>query len=196
MGGETELALSRAIDALAGRNSAIARQVIENDRIINRLELEIDRLSIEALQSFHLQMSDIYAIIAIIKITPILERIADHAANIARTALELNDEPELKNCGELGEMARQISKMLRTALETRALGDAGQARRLAGQSAEIDKIYDNLIKNWLRTMSRDPAKSSRLARLLFVAKHLRSIGEYISEIGKLTARSSQTVLTI
>ncbi len=87
--------------ALVRRNSEVANQVIENDRVIDQLELEIDRLSVEVLTLRRPVARELRMVISIFKITPVLERIADHATSIARAALELNDEPELKNYSEL-----------------------------------------------------------------------------------------------
>src|SRR5215210_1755573 len=96
MGGEVELALQRAMHALTQRDTEVANQVLENDRVIDRLELEIDRLSVEVLALRRPVARELRTVISISKITPILERIADHASSIARAAIELNDEPELK----------------------------------------------------------------------------------------------------
>jgi len=86
MGGEVELALQRAMHALTQRDSLVANQVIENDRVIDHLELEIDRLSVEVLTLRRPVAREMRLVISIFKITPILERIADHATSIARTA--------------------------------------------------------------------------------------------------------------
>ncbi len=172
MGGEAELAVQRAMHALVQRDSEVANQVLENDNVIDRLELEIDRLSVELLTLRRPVARELRQVISIFKITPILERIADHASSIARAAIELNDEPELKTYGELSEMADRALEMLRSALDAFTNNDAELARALIKQDEEVDKIYDRLVNNLMETMSQDAAKSARLARLLFVAKNL------------------------
>jgi phosphate transport system protein len=132
-------------------------------------------------------------VITIFKITPILERIADHATSIARVALELNDEPELKNYGELNEMAERALEMLQSALDAFTTNDADKARQLIGKDAEVDKIYDLLVNNLMETMSQDAAKSTRLARLLFAAKNLERIGDYVKDICELTVYMKEAV---
>ena len=117
MGGETELALQRAMHALVQRDSEVANQVINHDRVIDQLELEIDRLSVEVLTLRRPVARELRLVISIFKITPILERIADHATSIARAALELNDEPELKNYAELSEMSERTLELLQSALD-------------------------------------------------------------------------------
>ncbi len=193
MGGEVELALRRAMHALERRDSDVANQVIENDRVIDLLELEIDRLSVEVLTLRRPVARELRMVITIFKITPILERIADHATSIARAALELNDEPELKNYGELNEMAERALEMLQSALDAFTTNDADKARQLIGKDAEVDKIYDLLVNNLMETMSRDAAKSTRLARLLFAAKNLERIGDYVKDICELTVYMKEAV---
>ena len=193
MGGEVELALRRAMHALERRDSAVANQVIENDRVIDLLELEIDRLSVEVLTLRRPVAREMRMVITIFKITPILERIADHASSIARVALELNDEPELKNYGEMGEMAERALEMLQSALDAFTTNDADKARQLIGKDAEVDKIYDSLVGNLMATMAQDAAKSIRLARLLFAAKNLERIGDYVKDICELIVYMKEAV---
>jgi phosphate transport system protein len=193
MGGETELALQRALYALGRRDSAVANQVIENDRVIDRLELEIDRLSVEVLTLRRPAARELRMVISIFKITPILERIADHASSIARAALELNDEPELKNYVELNEMAERALEMLQSALDAFTSSDADKARELIIKDREVDRIYDRLVGNLMKTMSKDAGKTIRLARLLFVAKNLERIGDYVKDVCELTVYMKEAV---
>ena len=193
MGGETELALQRALYALGRRDSAVANQVIENDRVIDRLEIEIDRLSVEVLTLRRPAARELRMVISIFKITPILERIADHASSIARAALELNDEPELKNYVELNEMAERALEMLQSSLDAFTSSDADKARELIIKDREVDRIYDRLVGNLMKTMSKDAGKTIRLARLLFVAKNLERIGDYVKDVCELTVYMKEAV---
>jgi len=193
MGGEAELAVQRAMHALEQRDSDVANQVLENDRVIDRLELEIDRLSVEVLTLRRPVARELRLVISIFKITPILERIADHASSIARAALELNDEPELGTFGELGEMAERALEMLQSALDAFTTNDADKARELIKRDEEVDRIYDNLVSSWMETMSQDATKSKRLARLLFVAKNLERIGDYVKDVCELTVYMKEAV---
>jgi phosphate transport system protein len=193
MGGEVELSIQRAIHALVQRDSDVANQVLERDDIIDRMELEIDRLSVELLTLRRPVAKELRLVISITKITPLLERIADHASSIAKAALELNDEPELKNYAELGEMAERALEMLQAALDAFTSNDSEKARNLIAKDAEVDKIYDRLVNEFMETMSRDASKSTRLARLLFVAKNLERIGDYVKDICEMTVYMKEAV---
>ena|SRR5947209_11475987 len=186
MGGETETALQRAMFALVERDSETAKEVLKDDDKIDRLEVEIDRQCIDVIALRQPAASDLRFVVSVAKITPILERIADHACNIARAALDLNDEPELKTFVELPRMAEEDSAMLRHALDAFTAGDAAAARALIAQDDVVDDMYDRLFHEMLDMMVRDSSTTTRAARLLFVAKHLERIGDYVTDICELT----------
>lgn len=186
MGGETEAAVQKAMYSLSERDSVAAREVLEGDDRIDLLELEIDRLCIEALALRQPAARDLRFVVSVAKINPILERIADHACNIARAALDLNDEPQLETRAELRRMAEIASRQLRDALDAFTRGDAMTARALIERDDEIDVLYDRLFRDLIRLMASDPTTTTRAARLLFVAKHLERIGDYVTDICELT----------
>lgn len=186
MGGETEAAVQKAMYSLSERDSVAAREVLEGDDRIDLLELEIDRLCIEALALRQPAARDLRFVVSVAKINPILERIADHACNIARAALDLNDEPELETRAELRRMAEIASRQLRDALDAFTRGDATTARALIERDDEIDILYDRLFRDLIRLMASDPTTTTRAARLLFVAKHLERVGDYVTDICELT----------
>jgi phosphate transport system protein len=186
LGGETETAVQKAMYALVERDSVAAREVLRDDDRIDRLELEIDRLCIDVLALRQPAARDLRFVVAVAKTTPILERIADHACNIARAALDLNDEPQLKPYVDLPRMADTASRQLRAALDAFTRGDAQAARVLIASDDEIDEMYGRLFRDLIQLMASDPAASTRAARLLFVAKHLERIGDYVTDICELT----------
>src|SRR6058998_2277998 len=96
LGGEAERALERAMLALVERDDAMARDVLKHDDEIDRLEVAIDRQCIDIIALRQPAARDLRFVISVAKIAPILERIADHACNIARAAIDLNLEPELE----------------------------------------------------------------------------------------------------
>jgi phosphate transport system protein len=119
------------------------------------------------------------------KITPILERIADHAGSIAEAALILNDEPELKKYIDLPLMAENAAEMLRTALDAFTSEDAAASRRVIEQDKVIDKCYHRVFDELITMMIDNPVTTASAAHLLFVAKHLERIGDYVKDICEL-----------
>src|ERR1044072_6835083 len=186
LGGEAETALVRAMYSLTERDSDAAREVLEGDDAIDRLEVEIDRLCIDVLALRQPAARDLRFVISVAKTTPILERIADHACNIARAALDLNDEPPLQSFADLPRMAEQASHMLHAALEAFTSGDAQAARAVIARDDEINEFYNRLFHDLIAVMVNDPSTASRAARLLLVAKHIERIGDYVKDICEMT----------
>lgn len=194
LGGEAEGALVRAMYALTERDSGAAREVLEGDDAIDRLEVEIDRLCIDVLALRQPAARDLRFVISVAKITPILERLADHACNIARVALDLNDEPQLHSFPDLSRMAEVASSMLRAALDAFTRGDAAAARRVIERDDEIDVMYERLFQDLIALMVSEPTATPRAARLLFVAKHLERVADYVTDICELTVYMAEAAV--
>jgi phosphate transport system protein len=186
LGGEAEEALERAMFALSERDSEVARQVLENDDRVDQLEVEIDRQCIDIIALRQPAARDLRFVISVAKMAPVLERIADHACNIARTAIDLNNEPELKSVLDLRRMADHALRMLRAALDAFTSGDALEAREIIKSDRDINDLYNQTFRRLIEMMVTEPATASRDARLLFVAKHLERIGDYVTDICELT----------
>ena len=107
--------------------------------------------------------------------------------------LIIEDEPEIKIFGDLGEMAERASEMLRSALDAFTSNDSEQARQLIVKDEEVDKIYERLFADLMATMTRDAGAATRLTRLLFVAKNLERIGDYVKDICELTVYMREAV---
>ncbi len=194
LGGETETALQRAMYALTERDSATAREVLAGDDDIDQLEVEIDRLCIDVIALRQPAARDLRFVVSVAKITPILERIADHACNIARAAIDLNDEPQLKPYIDLPRMAEHASHMLRSALDSFTSGDALAARAEIERDDVIDEMYDRIFHDLIELMVSDPGTTTRAARLLFVAKHLERIADYVTDICELTVYMAEAAV--
>src|SRR5688500_19573184 len=128
LGGEAEQALERAMFALNERDSDRAREVWDHDDRIDHLEVEIDRQCIDIIALRQPAARDLRFVISVAKMAPVLERIADHACNIARAAIDLNNEPELQSALDLSRMSDHALKMLRAALDAFTSNDAIAAR--------------------------------------------------------------------
>ncbi len=185
LGGATENALHRAMRSLTERNSDLARKVLDEDKVIDRMEVEIDRFSIEILVLHQPAAHDLRFVISVAKITPILERIADHAGSIAEASLTLNDHPEIKKLADLPFMAQMAATMLKTALDAFTSEDAAVSREVILQDQKIDEAYKRVFDELLKIMIEDSTTTTCAAYLLFVAKHLERIGDYVKDICEL-----------
>jgi len=186
LGGEAEAALQKAMQSLMDRDSDLARGVLNHDDAIDRVEVEIDRQCIDIIALRQPAARDLRFVISVAKMAPVLERIADHACNIARAAIDLNNEPELKQNIELRQMAEQASAMLRAALDAFTSNDALEAREVIKRDIDINELYNRVFHTLIERMVSEPSTASRDARLIFVAKHLERIGDYVTDICELT----------
>ncbi len=185
LGGATEAAVHRAMRSLVDRDSELAKKVLEEDKVIDQMELEIDRLSIEIIALQQPAAHDLRFVISVAKITPILERIADHAGSIAEAAIILNNEPQMKEYVEFPIMARTAADMLRSALDAFTNEDSTLSREIIERDRLIDDAYRKVFSELLQMMSDEPSTTTGAAHLLFVAKHLERIGDYVKDICEL-----------
>lgn len=193
LGGKTEEALHRAVQSLTERDSELAKKVKLEDRIIDQMELEIDRMSIEILALQQPAAHDLRFVMSVAKITPILERIADHATSVADAALVLNNEPQLKKYIDIPLMARIAAEMLRMALDAFTSEDAETSRRIIERDKEINACYKRIFSELIGIMIENPAATTSAAHLLFVAKHLERIGDYVKDICELNVYLREAV---
>jgi phosphate transport system protein len=185
LGSATEAAVNRAMLSLTTRDSELAQKVLDEDKAIDQMELEIDRMSIEILALQQPAAHDLRFVISVAKITPMLERIADHAGSIAEAAIILNKEERIKNYVDFPKMAEIAEEMLRDALHAFTNEDADASRQIINRDKEIDETYHRVFNELLEMMIDDPTLTTTAAHLLFVAKHLERIGDYVKDICEL-----------
>lgn len=194
LGGEAEAALRRAMHSLTERDSAAAQEVLEHDDAIDELEVEVDRQCIDIFVLRQPAARDLRFVMSVAKTAPLLERIADHACNIARAAIDLSDEPELKNNIRIGQMGEIASSMLAGALDAFTRSDAAAAREIIKRDAEINDLYNQVFRDLIDLMVTEPETATRDARLLMVAKHLERIGDYVTDISELTVYMAEAAI--
>ncbi len=193
LGGKTEDAVYRAMRSLTERDSDLAKSVCEDDEQIDQMELEIDRLCVEILGSHQPTEHDLRLVVSVAKITPILERIADHATSIAETAVILNNEPQFDSYVDFSLMGEIAAEMLREALNAFTSEDAAASRAIIERDQTLDKVYGRVFDGLINTLGTNSASANSAARLLFVAKHIERIGDYVKDICELNVYLTEAV---
>ncbi|HKO35876.1 MAG TPA: phosphate signaling complex protein PhoU [Pyrinomonadaceae bacterium] len=194
LGGESEAALRRAMHSLSERDRVAAHEVLAHDDVVDELEVEVDRQCIDIFVLRQPAARDLRFVMSVTKIAPLLERIADHACNIARTAIDLADEPEFKNGPRIAQMGEIASSMLAEALDAFTKSDAAAAREIILRDAEINNLYNEIFSELIGMMVTSPNTATRSARLLLVAKHLERIGDYVTDISELTVYMAEAAI--
>jgi|SRR5947209_11315065 len=182
MGGAAEKAIMLALRALTERDTELAERVIREDDAIDRMELEIDQLCVDILVLKQPAASDLRFVVSAARTAPTIERIADHAVNLAKHALVLNNEPELEAQLDISNMGRIVQEMLVDGLDAFTSGDPEGAQATIARDDEVDGLYDQLYTKVIEAMMRNPAMVTRGAQWLFVLKHLERIADYVTNI--------------
>jgi phosphate transport system protein len=185
IGHKAEIAIADATRALVERRPSLAQRVIDDDDEVDKLELEIDEICLEILATEQPVASDLRFITTAMKIVGDIERIGDIGVNIARRALEIFHEPELKPVIDIPVAARAAQRVLKESLDAFVDGDAGLARRVIEGDRYIDDVCDQMLRELLTYMLEDPSTISRALRLMFVARNLERTGDHAANIAEM-----------
>ncbi|MEW6732218.1 MAG: phosphate signaling complex protein PhoU [Acidobacteriota bacterium] len=182
LGGAAEAAIARAIRALIERDSDLAETVISEDDAIDLLENQIDQYCFDILTGNRSATVDLRFVIAVSRAAPMIERIADHAVNIAKHVLRLIDEPTLKSYLHLSDLASIAQEMLIDGLDALTRENCELARQTIRKDDCADELYHHIYDDLVDMMERDPKTVRRAVELLFIIKHLERIADYVTNI--------------
>lgn len=185
MGGLVEQQVQGAIQALVERDSALARRIIENDRQVNTLDVEVDENCIRLLALHQPAARDLRFLTTAMKISTELERISDLAENICERAIELNEEPRLKPYIDIPRMANWGLKMVKESLDAFVNRDAALARKVCADDDFVDQLTQQLFRELLSFMMENPQTISRAIRLTFIAKYIERIADHATNVAEL-----------
>lgn len=185
MGGLVEQQIVDATSAFMGLDVEIAQQVARNDYKINQLEVAIDEECSRILARRQPTASDLRLVYAVIKTITDLERIGDEAGKIARMAIDLASHERLTDpMREVQHLSRQVSQMVRDALDAFARMDAEAALEVARQDREIDREYEALLRQCITFMMEDPRTIGRVIDIIWSARALERIGDHAKNISE------------
>ena len=185
MGGFVEKQIADAMQALVERDTDFARLIIERDKTVNRMDVQIDDICLRLLALHQPTARDLRLITTALKITTDLERAGDMAENIAERAIELSREPQLKPFIDLPRMAAIAQGMLRQALDAFVREDAEMALVVCHQDDAVDSLTDQVLRELLTFMMEDPHTISRALRLIFVSKYIERLADHATNIAEM-----------
>jgi phosphate transport system protein len=185
IGHKAETSIADATRALIERKPSLAQRVIDEDDHLDQLELEIDDICLEILAREQPVASDLRFIATAMKIVGDIERIGDNGVNIARRALEILDEPELKPIIDVPVAAAAAQRILKESLDAFVNGDAELAKRVIEGDRYIDDVCEQMLRELLTYMFEDPTTISRALRLIFVARNLERVGDHAANIAEM-----------
>jgi phosphate transport system protein len=180
-----EAAIKDSVRSLVERDSDLARRVIEEDRKINTLDVQVDEECIRLLALKQPMGKDLRFITTAMKITTDLERIADNAVNIAERALELNEEPLLKPYIDIPRMSRIAQGMVRDTIDAFINEDKQLAKDVIMRDDEVDDLNEIVWKELMFIMTQDPYTVSRAVKISYVSKYLERIADHATNIAEM-----------
>ena len=186
MGGLAEELLAHALEALQRRDEDLAAQVIARDAELDRMENELERLSIRTLALRQPMAVDLRETISTLKIASTLERIGDLAKNIARRTQVLTRSQPIRVSAPVARMGRQTLVHLTEVLDAYAARDTALAISVWRKDIEIDEMYNSLFRELITYMMEDSRTIGMCSQLMFVAKNLERIGDHTTFIAEMT----------
>jgi phosphate transport system protein len=187
MSGKAEAMLALSIDALMARDEGLAEAVLKADNEIDALEIEIENLAISLLALQQPMAKDLRFIVGAIKISSDLERVGDHAVNIAEATQRLIAAGPLTLSGPtpaLAQMAARARDMLGEALRAFVRSDGRLGRAVCAMDDEVDEIHESVFRVLLTHMMENPTNITASLQLLLVSRNLERIGDLATNIAE------------
>jgi phosphate transport system protein len=184
MGGLAEAQITNSIDALYKRNPDLAQQVIDADRELDSLELQLEKDAVATLAKRQPMALDLRAIIAALKMSGEIERIGDYSKNIAKRVKAL-DDTDIRIVRGIRDMALLVQKMLKDMLDAYVEQDDEMALDVLGRDEAVDELYNSIFRELLTYMMEDPRTITAVTHLLFVAKNIERMGDHVTNLAEI-----------
>ncbi len=185
MAAQAEDQIDKALTALVTRDSALAREVIKRDHLVNALDVEIDEESIRLLALHQPAARDLRLVTTAMKIATELERISDLAENVCERAIELNEEPQLKPYIDIPTMGNMARMMVKQSIDAFVKDDSALARKVLTDDDYVDDLMEQIFRELLSFMIEDARTITRAIRLSFIAKYLERMADHATNIAEL-----------
>ncbi len=177
--------ISKSILSLVDKDLEMAREVISKDDIIDKMELDIEGKCLCLIALKQPLAGDLRFIGTALRIIVDLERMGDHAEDIAEIAIDLHDQPYIKPLIDIPKMAQIAEDMVGVALKAFVEGDTSLAMSLVAMEKQVDTLYDEVFRELLTYMMRDQGNIPQATSLLLVAGHLERIADHATNLGEM-----------
>jgi phosphate transport system protein len=182
MGAHVVKALEQAVRAYNAMDVRLAQEIVDHDSMINRLELDIDEECAILIAEESPVARDLRLILNAMRTSHTLERIADNAVHIAKSALRLAGENTIRTIAGIRELADIAVGMVRSSLEVFLSLDRARAEEIGRRDSEVDSIYARVFQDCTAAMQQDSSIISQSLTLLFVCRRLERIADHATHI--------------
>lgn len=179
-----EEAINVAIKSLVEQDIALAVRVIENDDKIDQMELDIEEQCLQMIALRHPIAKNLRMIGCGYKTVSDLERVADHAVNIAKASQYLSTKPMVKPLIDIPRMAKIAQNMLKDALDAYFNGDVELAKEVWVRDKTVDDLDKQIFRELLTFMMEDPRTISRAIHLIFVSNNIERIADHATNLAE------------
>jgi len=182
MAGLAEEQVRKAMKALVERSTELAEEVVEGDNAIDELEVQVDNMALSLLALQQPMARDLRFITMAMKVSNDLERVGDHAENIADAVQYMISAPPFPVLPEVEEMVRLATDMLADSLDAFVRADAASAREILLRDDRVDELHDNNFRILLTHMMEDPRKITAGMDLLLISGNVERIADLATNI--------------
>lgn len=184
-GSLVETMIDKAIQGLMRKDRIMLSNVIDRDEPrANALEIELDELCTTLVAQYQPIARDLRTVLMILKMNSDLERMADHAVNIAESAMFLVERAPVKPLLDIPRMAEGVVRMVSDSLRSFITEDAKLAKSVCERDDEIDSLARQVLRELITYMSADPSTIERGLHLLDIAGNLERIADLSTNIGE------------
>ena len=184
LGTLAEESVQKSLRAMEDRDTALAEQVIAEDRLIDELEMDLEEECLKLLALYQPVATDLRYIVSVLKINSDLENIGDQAKKIGRRVLSLCKQPEHGQVFERTKLIERASWSVKHCLDAMFNLDAELARKVIDTEAQVDELSEELAAQIQEAMSRAPKHIGSLLDELSICSHLEQIGDYTKKIAE------------
>ena len=187
MSGKSEAMLGLAMDALLTRDAGLAEAVLKADKEIDSLEIEVEDLAVSLLALQQPMARDLRFIVGAIKISSDLERVGDHAVNIAEATQRLISTGPVTLSSPLStvsQMAKRSRTMLGEGLRAFVRADGQLGRAVCAMDDEVDELHESVFRVLLTHMMENPTTITASLQLLLVSRNLERVGDLATNIAE------------
>ena len=185
MGGLAEVAIEEALASLVTGDTKRAQKVVEGDKKLDELEMQVDKLAIRVIALRAPMADDLREVIAALKIAGVIERIGDYSKNIAKRVGSIEGRDRFEPLTLLPAMGEVAAEMVHDVLTAYAARDPDLAREVIATDNKVDAFYNSIFRNLVSYMVENPATISSAAQLLFVARNLERIGDHATNVAEM-----------
>jgi phosphate transport system protein len=179
----TEKMIEKSIAGLLEKDAALLSGIIEKDEhVANSTEIKLDGLCTTLIAQYEPRAKELRTILMILKMNNDLERIADHAVNIAESGLFLIDKPQVKPLIDIPRMADIVMGMIKDSIDS-FIGEKPElARGVCRRDSQVDDLRDQILRELITYMSSDPSTIERAIHLLRISSNLERLGDLSTNI--------------